>query len=399
MTTISIPPALARRRCYAGPALFSYGFRPFFLAGATWAAVGVLLWLFQYLGAITLPTAMATLDWHIHEMLYGYVPAIVAGFLLTAIPNWTGRLPVNGWPLAALASLWLAGRLATLFSLHIGGWTAALVDLAFLACFIGVALREIVAGRNWRNLRLLAMLGILFAGNAVFHFEAIEYGSAVDGIRIGIAAEIMLIMLVGGRIVPSFTHNWIGRQNPGRLPQSFSRYDAASLVVAGTALVYWVLAPEQAFVGAVLIFAGVLQFIRLTRWAGDRVLADRLVLVLHIGYLFVPLGFLLVGASILWPYEFPASAGLHAWTVGAIGTMTLAVMTRASLGHTGQPLAASMATQAIYAFILVAALARILAPWDTTMILLYLAAFAWVAAFACFVLIYGPLLLLRPPRT
>ena len=138
MTTISIPPALARRRDYAGPALFSYGFRPFFLAGATWAAVGVLLWLFQYLGAITLPTAMAPLDWHIHEMLYGYVPAIAAGFLLTAIPNWTGRLPVNGWPLAALASLWLAGRLATLFSLHIGGWTAAVVDLAFLACFIGL---------------------------------------------------------------------------------------------------------------------------------------------------------------------------------------------------------------------------------------------------------------------
>jgi len=113
----------------------------------------------------------------------------------------------------------------------------------------------------------------------------------------------------------------------------------------------------------------------------------------------VPLGFLLVGASILWPNDVPASAGLHAWTVGAIGTMTLAVMTRASLGHTGQPLAASAATQGIYAFILVAALARILAPWDSTMVLLHLAAIAWIAAFACFVLIYGPLLLLRPPRT
>jgi uncharacterized protein involved in response to NO len=399
MTELPVPPALARRRDYAGPALFSFGFRPFFLAGATWAAVGVLLWLFQYLGAITLPTAMAPLDWHIHEMLYGYVPAIVAGFLLTAIPNWTGRLPVNGWPLAALASLWLAGRLATLFSLHGGGWTAALVDLAFLACFIGVAMREIVAGKNWRNLRVLAVLGILFAGNAVFHFEAIEYGQADYGVRIGIAAAITLIMLVGGRIVPSFTSNWIKRQNPGRLPQSFSRYDAASLAVAATALVCWVLAPEQAFVGVVLILAGVQQFIRLARWAGDRAVADRLVLMLHIGYSFVPLGFLLVGASILWPNDVPASAGLHAWTVGAIGTMTLAVMTRASLGHTGQPLAASAATQGIYAFILVAALARILAPWDSTMVLLHLAAIAWIAAFACFVLIYGPLLLLRPPRT
>jgi uncharacterized protein involved in response to NO len=334
-----------------------------------------------------------------HEMLYGYVPAIVAGFLLTAIPNWTGRLPVNGLPLAALAALWLAGRLAILFSSHIGLWTAALVDLAFLACFIGVALREIVAGRNWRNLRVLAPLGILFAGNAVFHFETIEYGSAVDGTRIGIAAAILLIMLVGGRIVPSFTGNWIKRQNPGRLPQPFSRYDAASLAAAGAALLLWVLAPDARFVGAMLIIAGVLQFVRLARWAGDRTYADRLVLVLHVGYLFVPVGFLLVGASILWPYEIPASVGLHAWTVGAIGTMTLAVMTRASLGHTGEPLSASVATQAIYAFVVVAAVARIFAPWDPTMTLLYLAAFSWVAAFGGFAIVYGPLLLVRPSRT
>jgi uncharacterized protein involved in response to NO len=399
MTSIPIPPALARRRNYAGPALFSYGFRPFFLAGALWAAAGVLLWLPLYLGMIALPTAMSPLDWHVHEMLYGYVPAIVAGFLLTAIPNWTGRLPVNGLPLAALAALWLAGRLAALFSSHIGHWTAAFFDLAFLACFIGVALREIVAGRNWRNLRVLAPLGILFAGNAVFHYETIEYGSAVDGARIGIAAVILLIMLVGGRIVPSFTGNWIKRKNPGRLPQPFSRYDAASLAAAGAALLFWVLAPDARFVGVMLSIAGVLQFVRLARWAGDRTYADRLVLVLHVGYLFMPVGFLLVGASILWPYEIPASVGLHAWTVGAIGTMTLAVMTRASLGHTGEPLSASAPTQAIYALVVLAAVARIFAPWDPTMTLLYLAAFSWVAAFGGFAIVYGPLLLVRPSRT
>src|SRR6185295_5585447 len=116
MSTMSIPPALARRRDYAGPALFSYGFRPFFLAGTAWAALGVLLWLPQYLGEFALPTAFVPLDWHVHEMLFGYVAAVVAGFLLTAIPNWTGRLPVNGAPLAALALLWLAGRVAILFS-------------------------------------------------------------------------------------------------------------------------------------------------------------------------------------------------------------------------------------------------------------------------------------------
>jgi uncharacterized protein involved in response to NO len=399
MTDLPVPPALARRRNYAGPAIFSYGFRPFFLAGAIWAALGVLLWLYQYLGVVALPTAMGPVDWHVHAMVYGYVPAIVAGFLLTALPNWTGRLPVNGWPLAALVALWLAGRLAILFSEAIGAWSAALIDLAFLAFFIGVALREIVAGQNWRNLRVLAVLGVLFAGNAVFHFETIEYGAAVDGTRIGIAAAIMLIMLVGGRIVPSFTGNWIKRENPGRLPQPFSRYDAVSLAVAGLALALWVVAPEQALAGTILLVAGVLHFVRLARWAGDRTFTDRLVLVLHVGYLFVPTGFVLVGSSILWPEAVPVSAGLHAWTVGAVGTMTLAVMTRASLGHTGQALAASAATQAIYACIVIAALARILAPWDTSLALLHVAAFAWVAAFAGFALVYGPLLLLRRSRT
>lgn len=395
MTTISMPPALARRRGYAGPALFSYGFRPFFLGGALWAALGVPLWLFLYLGEIDLPTAMSPVDWHVHEMLYGYVPAIVAGFLLTAIPNWTGRLPVNGLPLAALAALWLAGRIAILFSASIGAWTAGVIDLAFIVCFAGLALREIVAGRNWRNLRVLAMLGVLFAGNLVFHYEAIEYGYAIDGTRIGLAAVLMLIMLIGGRIVPSFTHNWISRVNPGRLPRPFSRFDAACLAAAGLSLLLWVFAPAQAFVGVLLMIAGILHAFRLARWAGDRTLADRLVLVLHVAYAFVPLGFLFVGASVLWPRAVPASAGIHAWTVGAIGTMTLAVMTRASLGHTGQPLAASAATQAIYALVVVAALARIIAPWAWTIELLYVAAFAWTAAFAAFALAYGPLLL-RP---
>src|SRR5512135_1601381 len=138
-------PALQRRRDYAGPALFAYGFRPFFLAAGLWAALGILLWLPQYYGVLSLPTQFGALDWHIHEMIYGYVAATVAGFLLTAIPNWTGRLPVNGWPLAALASLWLAGRAAMLLSGVIGGVAAAAIDVAFLAALAAVAAREIVA--------------------------------------------------------------------------------------------------------------------------------------------------------------------------------------------------------------------------------------------------------------
>jgi uncharacterized protein involved in response to NO len=391
-----MPAALRRRREYAGPTLFSYGFRPFFLGGALWAALGVLLWLPQYFGELSLPTAFAPLGWHAHEMLYGYVAAIVTGFLLTAIPNWTGRLPINGYPLAGLVALWLAGRVAIAGSAIWGAGLAAVVDVAFLATLAAVALREIVAGKNWRNLRVLVVLGVLIAGNVVFHLEAIWRGTADYGIRLGIAAMIGLIMLVGGRIVPSFTHNWLVRANPGRLPQPFTRFDALVLGASALALTIWIVMPQHAVSGVLLMMAGMLQAARLARWAGDRTFADRLVLVLHVGYAFVPIGFLLLGAAMLWPSEWPTSAGLHAWTTGAIGLMTLAVMTRASLGHTGHKLAASVPTQVIYLCALVAALARILATFEPSSALLHAAVFAWVLAFGGFAAIFGPLLLGRP---
>ena len=203
---------------YAGPAIFSYGFRPFFLGGAAWAALAVALWLLQYFGEMSLPTAFNPLDWHIHEMIYGYVAATITGFLLTAIPNWTGRLPVNGYPLACLFALWFTGRVAIAGSAVWGPWIAAMIDVAFLVIFAAIALREVVAGNNWRNLRILVMLGVLIAGNIVFHAEEILHGHADYGVRIAIAALIVLITLVGGRIVPSFTNNWLARNNPGRLP-------------------------------------------------------------------------------------------------------------------------------------------------------------------------------------
>jgi NnrS protein len=156
---MSMPAALARRLAYRGPALFSYGFRPFFLGGAIWSALALVLWILQYAGGLSPRTAFAPLDWHVHEMVFGYVAAIVAGFLLTAIPNWTGRMPICGARLAALWGLWLAGRVAMLFSSHIGLAAAAVVDVSFLATLAALAAREIIAGRNWRNLRVLALVG------------------------------------------------------------------------------------------------------------------------------------------------------------------------------------------------------------------------------------------------
>ncbi|MGN6573490.1 MAG: NnrS family protein [Pseudolabrys sp.] len=393
---MSAPAALQRRRDYAGPALFAYGFRPFFLAAGLWAAFGILVWLPAYLGFLTIPTAFGPLDWHIHEMLYGYVAAAVAGFLLTAIPNWTGRLPVSGWPLAGLAALWLAGRIAILCSGKIGGIAAAAIDVSFLVTLGAVAAREIVAGKNWRNLRVLVMLGVLALGNAVFHAEVLVKGSADYGIRIAIGAVILLISLIGGRIVPSFTNNWLARNNPGRLPVPFSRYDAATVALSALAILAWIAAPAHAAAGGLLLVAGVMQSGRLARWAGERTFADRLVLVLHVGYAFVPLGFLLIGFAI-FSGDVPPSAGIHAWTAGAIGLMTLAVMTRATLGHTGQALQAGPATQAIYACVLIGALLRVCAAVAGSVPLIEAGGALWVLGFAGYALVYAPLLVTRKP--
>jgi len=385
--------SVPRLRDYRGPALLSYGFRPFFLLGAIYAGLAVAAWLPIFNGERELSTAFGPIDWHVHEMLYGFLPAVVTGFLLTAIPNWTGRLPIQGAPLLLLVLLWLAGRLAVTISAAIGWLPAAIVDVSFLVLVVAAAAREIVAGKNWRNLRVLAMVTLLLAGNIGFHLEAHVNGSADYSARVGIAAIVMLIAVIGGRIVPSFTRNWLVRENPGRPPVPFGKFDGAVILFGAVTLALWIIQPAGQIIGIALLAAGILHLVRLARWAGDRTFRNRLVLILHIGYVFVPIGFLLSSASALGLVI--ADAGTHAWTVGAAGVMTLAVMTRATLGHTGQALVASLATQAIYFFIVIAALARIAAALDqgSSLGLLGLAAVAWCVAFFGFAVAFGPLLL------
>ncbi len=384
---------IPRLRAYSGPALLSYGFRPFFLFGAIYAGLSILVWLPLFYGELTVSSVFAPVDWHVHEMLYGYLPAIVAGFLLTAIPNWTGRLPIQGTPLLMLVLTWLAGRIAVTISAPIGWLLAAVVDCAFLVLLIAACAREIVAGKNWRNLRVIGLVTLLLVGNIAFHIEAHVRGHAEFGTRVGLAAIVLLIALIGGRIIPSFTRNWLVRENPGRLPTPFDRFDGATIALGIAALALWIVLPEGRPTGAALVLVGLLHFVRVARWAGDRTFRDRLVLILHVGYLFVPLGFLLAGAGAV--NLVPISAAVHAWMVGAAGVMTLAVMSRATLGHTGNALVASPATQAVYVAAIIAALVRICAAvelgWSEWT--LHLAAFAWAAAFFGFALVYGPLLL------
>ena len=385
---------IPRLKAYSGPALLSYGIRPFFLVSAIYAGLGVLIWLPLFVGELTLPTTFSPLDWHIHEMLYGYLPGVITGFLLTAIPNWTGRLPLQGGPLAVLVAAWIIGRIAVCTSAIIGPVAAGAVDVLFMLLVAAAASREVIVGRNWRNLPPIFIVLIFLAGNVVFHIEDYATGTAELGTRLGIAAAVALISLIGGRVIPSFTRNWLARENPGRLPEPFGRFDMAVLGISLLALGVWVARPAWLGTAALMLITGVAQATRLGRWAGDRTLRDRLVLILHIGYAFIPIGFVVLAAAVIFPEAVPVSAGIHAWTVGAIGTMTLSIMTRASLGHTGQSLIAGPLTQSIYAAVVIAAILRIAATLlPAAMIpLLYAAGAAWIAAFWMFAVGYGPLL-------
>lgn len=382
-----------RSRTFQGWPLLAHSFRPFFLLAAIQAALSILVWLPAFYGEISLTSAFAPRDWHVHEMLYGFLPAVITGFLFTAIPNWTGRLPIQGTPLAALVIVWLAGRLAVTLSAETGWLFALLIDASFLALIVAAAAREIIAGRNWRNLPVVLMIGVLLAGNVAFHLEAHLAGSADYSIRIGVSVVVLLLSLIGGRIIPSFTRNWLVKMNPGRLPIPFGRFDGVVIALTALTLLAWVASPLSLFTGIAMALAGLLHLVRLARWAGDRTSRERLLLILHIGYAFVPAGFLLHAASAFG--VLPPSAGIHAWMTGAAGTMTLAVMTRASLGHTGQALTASIATHVIYAAIIIAGVTRICAvvvPSHSDAAL-HIAAFAWVVAYLGFALAFGPLLL------
>lgn len=386
-----------RIRGWRGPEVLRIGFRPFFLLGSIWAALAMTLWIGMLSGGVALPTAFDPVGWHAHEMLFGYLGAIVAGFLLTAVPNWTGRMPVSGWPLAILATIWLAGRAGVAFSALLSPGLVAVTDLAFLVVLAGLILREIVAGRNWRNLMVLALLAGLIAGNVLFHQQVAQgaYAAGGAGLRLGLAAAVMMITVIGGRVVPSFTRNWLVKQgNPAR-PAPFGRLDKAAIILSLSALVAWVAVPDQPGTGGLCLLAGAAQAWRLTRWAGLRTGAEALVWVLHAGYAFVPLGFLVIAIGTLFPGAGNAmgTGAQHVWMAGGVGLMTLAIMTRASLGHAGRPLHAGRAVMVLYLLLILSVLARFIAGLTPgNMGLLHLAAGAWIAAFGGFAILYWRIL-------
>ena len=385
--------AIPRTRPSAYPAILSYGFRPFFLLGSLQASAAILFWLPLYYGKLSTLSEFSPVDWHIHELLFGYLTAVVTGFLLTAIPNWTGRLPVQGFRLMVLVLLWTAGRLAVFISAEIGWLASAAIDCSFLLAVVAAAATEIFAGKNWRNLKVLLPVTTLLAANVIFHAEAHYQGVSDISRRLGLGAVVLLIMIIGGRIIPSFTRNWLVRKNPGRLPAPFDRFDAATIALSAVALAAWAFWPYETATGVLLAASATVNLVRLGRWAGDRTWSDPLVLVLHVAFAFVPVGLLLAGLAVFVPETIPAVAGIHALSVGAVACMTLAVMIRATLGHTGRELKASGATCAVFAAIISAAIFRVAAAMaPSTPILLNVSAALWAAGFTGYAVLFGGML-------
>lgn len=379
------------------PKFFSQGFRPFFLSAAVWSAAALATWTVVFVTGGILPSRFDPLTWHIHEMIFGFVMAAVAGFLLTAIPNWTGRLPVQGPPLAVLCGCWLLGRIVCLTSAPLPLPLVIGADLAFAIALLAVIAREIVAGRNWRNLAVLGPVTVLGVANLLMHLESGGVAmSAGLGWRLALGAILILIGLIGGRIIPSFTRNWLVKRNDTLLPVAHGPLDHVALAALVASLLSWAFAPEAGVTGAGLLVAAGLTGWRLARWRGLATRLEPLLLILHIGYGWLALGLALLGGACLDP-AIPRSAALHALTAGAIGTMILAVMTRAIRGHTGQALVADRATLIVYLLVTVAAVLRVAAAFFSTWTILLVdaSAAAWFTSFVAFIVAYGPMLLGR----
>ncbi|MNE12336.1 NnrS protein [compost metagenome] len=387
--------AIARGYKKTGPAIFSYGFRPFFLGGAIWAVLAMLLWILSLTFGLSVGGAYGALNWHAHEMVFGFSSAILAGFLLTAVPNWTGRLPVSGTSLALLFGVWLAGRLVFLVPDLVNLYAAIGIESLFLPLLLFIASREIIAGHQWKNLKVLTGVSIVMLANFCFHYLAITNGDIAAANRAGVSAYVLLVMLIGGRIIPSFTRNWLNRMGEKHFPVPFNRYDGLAILVGAIACVSWIAAPEHSLTAIIAIIAAVLHLVRLYRWRGWSVAKDKLVLILHIAYLFVPAGFVAIALAALEQLN-PFSA-LHVMTVGVIGCMMLAVMTRATRGHTGRELVASPTTQIAYLCLILSALTRPFAEMMPNFFHTFLAASAllWMLAFGLYVLEYAPMLMTK----
>lgn len=374
--------------------LFSLAFRPFFLLLGGYAVVAVLGWGLYLAGQLDWPDLLPPRIRHGHEMLFGFGGGAIAGFLLTAVATWTGRSPVAGAPLIGLCGAWAMARLGAFLPGRPGLLVWGSASLVFWAGLIGLMAREVYAVRNVRNYKVVFLLTAFLAAEGVFFVEAWAGGSAgaEASLRAGLFLVLGMISLVGGRIIPAFTQNWLKLNRPERtvrLPP-FDRVDLASVaatVVFGVGFVAW---PDSRLTGWAGVAAAIIQMVRVARWQGWLARQEPLLWVLHLGYAWIPVGFALLGLAIL-KLRFLFDSGIHALSYGAVGTMILGVAARVALGHTGRPLRASPAMTAAFLLLTLGALCRVLSLAGSG----WLSASVgfWLAAYGLFLARYTPILL------
>jgi uncharacterized protein involved in response to NO len=379
-----------------GSALWGRGFRPFFLLAAAYAAAAVPLWVAVLAGWLAAPSDAAPMAWHAHEMLFGFAAAAIAGFLLTSVPVWTGSAPVEGARLAALAALWIAGRVA-MWAPGFAALPRALIDGAFLAMVAAAIALPIAAARQRRNYGFPALVAGLALANALWHAEAAGLAAGALAVRIAVLLVALLVVAVGGRITPAFTRNALVRA--GLVADVRSRPWLDRLAIASVVLLLAaeIAAPRTLASGAAAALACAAQAGRMAGWQPHRTLRDPLVWSLHLGYAWLAAGFGCAALADLTAVVAWTTA-VHALTAGAFGTMIVAVTTRVALGHTGRPLAAPRGIAAAYLAVTLGAAVRVLGPAllpERALAWHALASLLWSGGYAAFLVVYAPILL-RP---
>jgi uncharacterized protein involved in response to NO len=378
-----------------GWALFGYGFRPFFLLAAFYAPTAVAAWLLVLMGILPDPAYMGGPLLHGHEMVFGFALAGVLGFLTTALPGFAGATPVTGRPLALLAATWLVGRLALWLADWLPPPLVAAADLALVPFALALLLGSLPRQSSRRMLVFLALLAVFAAANALTHAEALGWTADTGalGVTLGVNLIALLVAIIGGRIIPSFTANALRAAGSPLLPRSFRALEALAIGATAAFAIAVTAVGDGPVVGAVALLAGVANAARLSFWRGVQTVRTPILFILHVGYGWLAAGQLLRAAAEFGGF-LPSSAATHALTVGCFGAMMLAVMSRASLGHTGRAVRAHPLTVAAYIFVGAAALLRVgtaVLP-DFQMALLTAAAATWIAAFALFLTVYAPIL-------
>ena len=380
------------QRAGRGWPILALGFRPFFLLAAVLAAAAVPLWLLIYQGGLELALTLPPTIWHGHEMVFGFAVAVIAGFLLTAATNWTGRRTATGAGLGALAALWIAGRVALIVP-GVPAWLAIAFDVAFLPALAVVLAIPLLAAGNRRNVVFPIVLTVLGLINLAIHLGAvgaIEWDPS-RGLRVAIDLILLMIGVLGGRVIPSFTKNALPQAKVNPCPKAgvLALFSIAALAIAEMAT------SNATVTGSVALIAGLVNLARMRGWGTFATLRTPILWILHAGYAWLAAGLILRGAAELSGL-IPLDAGIHALTIGTIGSMTIGMMSRVALGHTGRSIVAAWLTVAAYWLVNAAALLRVAfaLTWDDTLRAASLmgSGVLWSMAFAFFAIVYWPIL-------